>query len=82
MDSIAQQLSDALMIMALGMALVFVFLSMLILGISLVAWKFGPQKPPMTSNDGGSSMPELSPAIEPKLVATITAAIHQYRANA
>ncbi|GIU43914.1 OadG family protein [Shewanella algidipiscicola] len=80
MNSIAQQMNDALMIMVLGMGLVFVFLSMLILAISLVAWKFGPEQSTTASTD--CDIPESSQAIEPKLVAAITAAIHQYRANA
>jgi len=43
MDSISEQMIEALGIMLLGMGLVFVFLSMLILGIKLVAYKFAPQ---------------------------------------
>lgn len=82
MDSIAQQMNDALMIMVLGMGLVFVFLSMLILAISLVAWKFGPEQSTTACTDWDSDIPESSQSIEPKLVAAITAAIHQYRANA
>jgi oxaloacetate decarboxylase gamma subunit len=81
MDSIAQQMIEVLMIMVLGMGLVFLFLSILILAVNLVAWKFAPVTAEIHSNDGQT--PQSQPqGIDPKVVAAITAAIHQYRANA
>ncbi|QYK02382.1 OadG family protein [Shewanella psychrotolerans] len=79
MDSIAQQIIEALAIMVLGMGLVFLFLSILILAVNLVAWKFAPA--PSLSSEA-EDKPHLQQNIEPKLVAAITAAIHQYRAKA
>jgi len=79
MESIAQQIIEALMIMVLGMGLVFMFLSILILAINLVAWKFGPTPVPISVE---VDEPNQHYTIEPKVVAAITAAIHQYRAKA
>ncbi|WP_394200289.1 OadG family protein [Shewanella waksmanii] len=83
MNAITQQIVDAFGIMLLGMGLVFLFLSMLIIAVKVVAWKFAP-----TPSSHESSEPEQAPAnnlnnnIDPKIVAAITAAIHQYRAKA
>ena len=79
MESIAQQIIDALMIMALGMGLVFLFLSILILAVNLVAWKFAPAP---TLISVAVDEPSQHQNIEPKVVAAITAVIHQYRAKA
>ncbi|BAJ03132.1 OadG family protein [Shewanella violacea] len=81
MNSIPEQITQAVGIMFLGMGLVFVFLIVLILCIKLVAMKFAPlpqEKATRTTEnestqDGG---------VDPKIVAVITAAIHQYRAKA
>ncbi|MGB6138476.1 MAG: OadG family transporter subunit [Shewanella sp.] len=80
MTSISEQLSDALGIMIMGMGLVFTFLSILIIGIGIVAKLFpapvadipAPQAPSNTA---------LDTSLDPKLVAAITSAIHQYRAK-
>ncbi len=79
MTLIAQQLLDALAIMGLGMGLVFLFLSMLIGAVNLVAWKLAPSKnKPM---EKVASSHEETAQISPVTLAAITAAIHQYRAN-
>ncbi|AZG72550.1 OadG family transporter subunit [Shewanella livingstonensis] len=86
MTSISEQLSDALGIMVMGMGLVFIFLSILIIAIGIVAKLFPaseattatpvPVTPlPVTSNAPGHT------GLDPKLVAAITSAIHQYRAK-
>ncbi|GGB56059.1 OadG family protein [Shewanella inventionis] len=80
MTSISEQLSDALGIMIMGMGLVFTFLSILIVGIGIVAKLFpapvadiaAPQAPSRTAQ---------ATSLDPKLVAAITSAIHQYRAK-
>lgn len=78
MTSISEQLYDALGIMVLGMALVFIFLSFLILAMSIVARKFGPE--PKAANLGPSAESQVSnTAVSPLMTAVITAAIHQHR---
>lgn len=81
MNSISEQIIEALGIMLLGMGLVFVFLTVLILGIKLVAYKFAPQpiehKALAEKSDKASAQ-----GVDPLLVAVITSAIHQYRAKA
>ena len=78
MTSISEQLSDALGIMIMGMGLVFTFLSILIVGIGIVA-KLFPAPVAMPSQPVPSTSSQ--PALDPKLVTAITSAIHQYRAK-
>ena len=75
MTSISEQLSDALGIMVMGMSLVFIFLSILIIGIGIIAKLF--PAPAATSTDAATQ--SRSTGLDPKLVAAITSAIHQYR---
>lgn len=78
MTSISEQLVDALGIMIMGMSLVFIFLSVLIVGISIVA-KLCPV-PMVVAKPDIASDPVSTNRLDPKLVAAITSAIHQYRA--
>lgn len=81
MDSISEQIVESFGIMLLGMTLVFVFLTILILGIKLVAWKFAPL--PVTADKSVKTGVGIqSQGIDPKMVAVITVAIEQYRAKA
>ncbi|GAA0785514.1 MULTISPECIES: OadG family protein [Pseudomonadati] len=77
MTSISEQLVDALGIMIMGMGLVFIFLSVLIVGIGIVA-KFCPA--PVVAKPDALPSPIATNRLDPKLVAAITSAIHQYRA--
>jgi oxaloacetate decarboxylase gamma subunit len=80
MTSISEQLSDALGIMVMGMGLVFIFLSILIIGIGIVAKLFpAPIEDPVTGPATTGCAKTVG--IDPKLVAAITSAIHQYRAK-
>ena len=81
MNSIPEQITQAVGIMFLGMGLVFVFLIILILCIKLVAMKFAPlpQEKVTRTTENESTQ---SGGVDPKIVAVITAAIHQYRAKA
>ncbi|QDE32106.1 MULTISPECIES: OadG family transporter subunit [Shewanella] len=82
MTSISEQLSDALGIMIMGMGLVFIFLSMLIIGIGIVA-KLFPAPIAAATAAPATAIPRAPAqvALNPKLVAAITSAIHQYRAK-
>lgn len=81
MTSISQQIADALGIMILGMGLVFVFLSILIVAVKLVAKWCAPtvSAKPVTAN---APVSQCNNTMEPKLLAAIAASIHQYRDRA
>ena len=77
MGSLTEQLYDALGIMVMGMGLVFIFLSTLIVGIGIVA-KLCPT--PESPTEPVKPINSSTTSLDPKLVAAITSAIHQYRA--
>lgn len=79
MASIMTSLQLAFEIMALGMVLVFVFLSLLIYGIKLVSYKYAPHTEQSIISDNNAEKYQDNISIEPKKVAVITAALHQYR---
>ncbi|MCL1036260.1 OadG family protein [Shewanella submarina] len=79
METITESLTVAFGIMAMGMVMVFVFLGILIAGVNFVASRYGP-KPAL---DIGEPQPDSAQAnVDPKVLAAITAAIHQYRTKA
>ncbi|MDO6642065.1 MULTISPECIES: OadG family transporter subunit [unclassified Shewanella] len=79
-SSISEQLLDALGMMIMGMSLVFIFLSILIIGINLVARLCQSDIQPVVAN-APTPVPAAATSIDPKLIAAITSAIHQYRAK-
>lgn len=80
---LTQQLLDAVGIMLLGMGLVYLFLSVLILGVHLVA-KWCREEPkaaePLKVNNASST--GTANTLDPKLVAAISLAVQQYRSQA
>lgn len=82
-QSVAEQIAQAFGIMVLGMGLVFIFLSLLIVGINLVAKWCAEDAKAQTSPSRNQVKAEVSnpSVIEPKVLAAITTAIHQYRAQ-
>ena len=80
---LTQQLLDAVGIMLLGMGLVYLFLSVLILGVHLVA-KWCREEPkaaePLKVNNASST--GSANTLDPKLVAAISLAVQQYRSQA
>ncbi|MCL1093614.1 OadG family protein [Shewanella kaireitica] len=81
MEAISEQLTDALGIMILGMCLVFVFLSVLILAMKLVAKKYAPE--PQEKKRNIALQPTASkPTVSPLMAAVIASAIHQHRQKA
>ncbi|MCL1048760.1 OadG family protein [Shewanella abyssi] len=81
METISEQLTDALGIMILGMSLVFVFLGILILAMKLVAKKYAPV--PQEKAADKPRQPAVSkPAVSPLMAAVIASAIHQHRQKA
>ncbi|WP_153913369.1 OadG family protein [Shewanella sp. TC10] len=80
MTSISEQLFNALGVMIMGMGLVFVFLSMLIVGIKIVARLCKSENQPAVAHVPTPAAASAT-TLDPKLVAAITSAIHQYRAK-
>ncbi|QBF82147.1 sodium pump decarboxylase subunit gamma [Shewanella maritima] len=80
MGELSQQLSEALSIMIMGMGLVFIFLSTLIIGISIVARLFPATQQAVVPTQAAVNT-QAAPAgtLDPALVAAITTAVHQYR---
>ncbi len=76
-------LLTGLELLVLGMVFVFLFLGLLMLAVNLIA-KYLPAELPATNKNTAqatspvTTSPETS-AINPKLVAAITAAVHQYQ---
>lgn len=81
MNSISEQIVQAVSIMFLGMGLVFVFLTMLIVCIKLVAIKFAPLPQDKAIRTAENESTQAA-GMDPKIIAVITSAIHQYRAKA
>ncbi len=81
---VANALAEAANLLLIGMVVVFLFLSMLIGAITLIAWinKFFPDEylntienqPKLTNN----TLPN-NQGVSPKVVSAISAAIYQYR---
>ncbi|WP_117233743.1 oxaloacetate decarboxylase subunit gamma [Vibrio maerlii] len=82
MTNIGSLLGDAATLMITGMAVVFIFLTILVYLVRLMS-KLVPQEVPelnaapktITKNQSPS------PAVSPQVVAAISAAVHQYRAS-
>ncbi|MGI2259141.1 OadG family protein [Shewanella sp. GXUN23E] len=89
MHTITESLTVALAIMAVGMFMVFLFLGILIGGVNLVASRYAP-KPGNTETErtrpatqtGGGARSATPAQVEPRVLAAITAAIHEYRTKA
>ncbi len=81
-DAVSTLLSEAGTLMLVGMVFVFIFLTMLIGGIEVIARfcrRFPGQQPePVSAEQVVQSAPKTG-ADDPRLVAAITAAIHTHR---
>lgn len=85
MGTLTEQLVDAVGIMVLGMGLVYLFLSMLILGVHLVAkWcasEVVNSTVAVNPLRGASGLTANTHTLDPKVVAAITLAVRQYRSQ-
>ncbi len=74
-----EQLSAGIELMWIGMGIVFLFLVMLIVAVNLMSaiiLRFFPEPPALQNGSSGS------PAVnEQRIIAAISAAIHQHRAK-
>ncbi|RCU51885.1 MULTISPECIES: oxaloacetate decarboxylase subunit gamma [Corallincola] len=75
MTSISELLLEAAGIMAVGMIFVFLFLSLLVVGVKLLA-RFAGGPEPLTAN---ATPPPQTTGVSPDVVAAISAAVHKYR---
>ena len=82
MDNIGSLLVDAATLMLTGMVVVFLFLTILVYLVRLMS-KLVPEEVPepiVTSNQN-NKVQTTSSAVSPKVVAAISAAVHQYRTS-
>ncbi|WP_290368709.1 oxaloacetate decarboxylase subunit gamma [Vibrio stylophorae] len=75
---ITAALIDAAALMVIGMGFVFLFLSLLIVVINMMA-KWVPEEP---QAEQSSSPRPTAQGVRPEVVAAISSAVHQYRARA
>ena len=81
---LADMLTEAATLMLVGMSMVFIFLSLLIGAVNLIAWicSKSPESQEQTMTRQSSRHSPDSPStqnISPSTVAAISAAIHQHR---
>ncbi|ABL99258.1 OadG family protein [Shewanella amazonensis] len=81
MTSVMDQMGDALWIMVLGMVLVYLFLGILILGLKLIANRYAPKATDTANRPEAPSISSKPQGLDPRLVAAITSAVQQYRAQ-
>lgn len=80
MDNIGTLLVDAATLMVTGMAVVYLFLTMLVYLVQLMSKLLpaeespAPVSPPLAAQSLKST-----PHVDPKVVAAISSAVHQYR---
>ncbi|MDQ7732945.1 OadG family transporter subunit [Halomonas sp. SpR1] len=76
-------LQDGLALMALGMGVVFVFLTILVISVTLMSKLVGHFQPvPIAVDTGKKSSPSSPPAAQSDEVrAVISAAVHRYRST-
>jgi oxaloacetate decarboxylase gamma subunit len=83
MDNIGSLLGDAAVLMGTGMAFVFLFLTILVYLVTLMA-KLVPQELPPVPLVPSKKVQKNQPSAagsDPKVIAAISAAVNQYRAR-
>ena len=82
MDNMGSLLMDAATLMLTGMSVVFVFLTMLVYLVQLMSKLVSTEMPePVMTAHLNDTVPPPSSAVNPKVVAAIAAAVHQYRTS-
>ncbi|WP_070963140.1 oxaloacetate decarboxylase subunit gamma [Vibrio sonorensis] len=82
MDNIGSLLVDAATLMATGMVVVFLFLTILVYLVRLMSSLVPEETPePIATPNQNNRAQAPSSAVSPKVVAAISAAVHQYRTS-
>ncbi len=76
-------LQDGLALMALGMGVVFVFLTILVISVTLMSRLVGRFQPAPAAAEAGKKSPQPagSAAQNDEVLAVISAAVHRYRST-
>lgn len=75
----SEQLLEAAILLGVGMSVVFLFLTLLILGINLIAW-YVKKYPEHSQTNKNYNKKILSPTtVKPEIVAAISAAVHAHQ---
>ncbi|MGC9402790.1 MULTISPECIES: oxaloacetate decarboxylase subunit gamma [Vibrio] len=82
MTNIGSLLGDAATLMLTGMAVVFIFLTILVYLVRLMSKLVPTEVPESFATPNQNNTVQSNPsAISPKVVAAISAAVHQYRTS-
>ena len=82
MENIGSLLVDAVTLMLTGMAVVFIFLTILVYLVRLMSKLVPEEAPePIATPKQNNKIQPTSSAISPKVVAAIAAAVHQHRTS-
>ncbi|WP_099609425.1 oxaloacetate decarboxylase subunit gamma [Vibrio coralliilyticus] len=82
MENIGSLLVDAATLMLTGMAVVFIFLTILVYLVRLMSKLVPDEVPePIATPNQNNKIQPTSSAISPKVVAAISAAVHQHRTS-
>lgn len=82
MDNIGSLLVDAASLMITGMSVVFIFLTILVFLVRLMSKLVPEEVPePITTTNPNNNVQPSSSTVSPRVVAAISAAVHQYRAS-
>ncbi|MEF1255838.1 MULTISPECIES: oxaloacetate decarboxylase subunit gamma [unclassified Vibrio] len=82
MDNIGSLLVDAATLMLTGMVVVFIFLTILVYLVRLMSKLLPEEVPePIAVPNQNNKVQLPSSAVSPKVVAAISAAVHQYRTS-
>ncbi|MGD8174083.1 oxaloacetate decarboxylase subunit gamma [Vibrio sp. TRT 21S02] len=82
MENIGSLLVDAAAMMFTGMAVVFIFLTILVYLVRLMSKLVPEEVPePIVAPNHNNKVQTKSSAVSPKVVAAISAAVHQYRTS-
>jgi oxaloacetate decarboxylase gamma subunit len=83
MDNIGSLLVDAATLMITGMTVVFLFLTILVYLVRLMSKLVPEEVPePIVTPNQNNKVQTPSSVVSPKVVAAISAAVHQYRTSA
>ncbi len=78
MENIGSLLVDAAALMVTGMAVVYLFLTILVYLVQLMS-RLVPEEAPQAAKPHASTTQVRASGVDPKIIAAISSAVHQYR---